>query len=295
MSKIVTTDYAIDKIAAPSLPLAPREWDQRYQDQFANVLRLYFNRLDDFIARLQTTSGAVDGSGIQFPNGAFYQDGYTTLTTGISNTSTADIVVASTADFVLSTGGLLIGTEIIGYTGKTSATFTGITRGMYGSTKAAHLAGAVVTEAQTLSSPTVALPVALLKTTVSSGVALDTADKTKLVFATPGIYNIQFSVQMVNYDTVIDNVTLWFRLDGTDIPYSAGVATVPAVHGGVAGTNIISWNLVQPVTANQYIQLLFASDTGNTVCATYPSGTAPVHPVSPSVIITATFVSALPT
>jgi hypothetical protein len=58
MSKIVTTDYAIDKIAAPNLPVAPPEWDRRYQDQFSNVLRLYFNRLDDFISRL-TTNDAI--------------------------------------------------------------------------------------------------------------------------------------------------------------------------------------------------------------------------------------------
>ena len=55
-TKIVTTDYAIDKIAAPNLPLAPDQWDRRYQDQFSNVLRLYFNRLDDFIARLATSN-----------------------------------------------------------------------------------------------------------------------------------------------------------------------------------------------------------------------------------------------
>lgn len=56
MSNIVTTDYAIDKIAAPSLPLAPEKWDRRYQDQFSNVLRLYFNRLDDFVARLNAST-----------------------------------------------------------------------------------------------------------------------------------------------------------------------------------------------------------------------------------------------
>ena len=56
MSNIVTTNYAIDKIAAPNLPLAPKDWDQRYQDQFANVLRLYFNRIDDFVARLNAST-----------------------------------------------------------------------------------------------------------------------------------------------------------------------------------------------------------------------------------------------
>jgi hypothetical protein len=54
MSKIVTTDYTLDRVAAPNLPVAPPTWDRRYQDQFSNVLRLYFNRLDDFISRLTT-------------------------------------------------------------------------------------------------------------------------------------------------------------------------------------------------------------------------------------------------
>ena len=133
----------------------------------------------------------------------------------------------------------------------------------------------------------------LLQTTTSNGVSIDATDKTKIVFATAGIYNIQFSVQMLSYDGTIDDVTLWWRLNGVDISYSAGVATIPAIHGGVAGSAIISWNLVQPVNAGDYMQLLFSSKTGNTVCATYAEGTAPVHPVSPSVIVTATFVSAL--
>jgi hypothetical protein len=98
---------------------------------------------------------------------------------------------------------------------------------------------------------------------------------------------------MVNYDGTIDDVTIWWRKNGVDIPFSAGIATVPAIHGGVAGTAIISWNLVEPVNAGDYVQLLFASETGNTVCATYAGGTLPTHPISPSVIVTATFVSAL--
>jgi hypothetical protein len=56
MTFLVTTEYTIDKIAAPNLPLAPDQWDRRYQDQLNGVLRLYFNRVDNFISRLK-----VDG------------------------------------------------------------------------------------------------------------------------------------------------------------------------------------------------------------------------------------------
>ena len=63
MTFIVTTDYEIDNIAAPNLPLAPQQWDPRFQDQYSNVLRLYFNRLDAFIAKLMATSTPVPISG----------------------------------------------------------------------------------------------------------------------------------------------------------------------------------------------------------------------------------------
>jgi hypothetical protein len=32
-------------IVAPNLPVAPREYEQRYQDQFGNVLKLFFNTI----------------------------------------------------------------------------------------------------------------------------------------------------------------------------------------------------------------------------------------------------------
>ena len=294
MTYIVTTETERRRgFVAPALPNSPETYSKAEFDKFNNVLRLYFNQIDNYLGRFQTSTGTVDGSSLQFPNGAFFQDGTTTLTTGISNVSTTPIVVGDTSGFALATGAIIIESEIITYTGKTPTSFTGITRGAYGSTQASHIAGVAVTEAQNLASPTVATALTLLQTTTSNGVSIDATDKTKIVFGTAGIYNIQFSVQMLTYDNTIDNVTLWWRKNGVDIPYSAGVATVPAIHGGKPGTAIISWNLVEPVNAGDYIQLLFASDTGNTVCATYPGGTSPVHPVSPSVIVTATFVSAL--
>jgi hypothetical protein len=56
MTYVVTTDYELNKIAAPSLPLATTEYSPQYQDQLNNVLRLYFNRLDNLIGQL-TASG----------------------------------------------------------------------------------------------------------------------------------------------------------------------------------------------------------------------------------------------
>lgn len=274
---------------APNLSIAPFEYSKQYADMLNNILRLYFNQIDNALGSL---SGNVGGAYLRFPNGAFHQDGVTTLTANMTNVSTTPVQVTSTAAF-LSAGSLIIGTELIIYTGKTPTTFTGITRGAYGSTNAAHTAGVYVSEAQPVPSPTAPLIVALTSTDVTNQVTLDPTDNTKVVHQFPGYYNIQFSAQLLSFDNTIDNTTMWFRQNGVDIANSAGIVSVPATHAGKPGVAIVSWNLVIPINAGDYIQLMMSSDSGSTVAATYPPGTAPTHPASPSIILTSTFVSAL--
>lgn len=286
---MATTTNIIRNPAVPNLPLAPVGYERQYQDQLNNALRLYFNQLNNLNSVL---IGSTGGAFLQFPNGAWHQDGYTTLAVSLTNTSTTPIQVASTAGF-LSAGALIIDSELIKYTGKTATTFTGITRGAYGSSQASHTAGVYVAEAQPVPSSTTELVVSLTATDTANGIDIDPTDITKVVAAVAGYYNIQFSVQLLTFDSSIDNVTLWFRQNGVDVPYSAGIVSIPAIHGGKPGAAIVSWNLVMALNAGDYFQLVMASESGNTVAATYPPGTAPVHPASPSIILTATFVSAL--
>ena len=275
---------------APNLPIAPVDYRQTYQDQLLNALRLYFNQIDNFAQPFSSNTG---GGFLKFPNGAFSQDGFTTLTNAIPNSSsTADIVVASTAGFA-SAGTLLIEQELVSYTGKTATTFTGITRSEYGSSGSSHSAGVYVSEAQAVASASTALAIPYDTTDASNQIALDPADNTKVVFTIAGYYNVQFSIQLINATSSIDNVTLWFRQNGADIPQTGGLVSIPSKHAGGIGAAIISWNLVVACNAGDNIQLMMASQSGNTVAGTYPPGTAPVHPASPSVILTATFVSAL--
>ena len=41
-------------IRAPSLPIQPEEYNRSQMDQFQNVLRLYFNRLDQYNIQAST-------------------------------------------------------------------------------------------------------------------------------------------------------------------------------------------------------------------------------------------------
>lgn len=282
---VVTESVEFTRTKAPALPFAPVQYDRQYQDTLNNILRQYFNTLDNFVAQLN--AGALNT--LALPQGAFFQDGITTLTAGISNSDTT-LPVASTTNF-LNAGALLIGSEIITYAGKTTTSFTGCLRGQFNSTAAAHLSGVYVGEVQPATS---AVALFMTETTSSNGVALDPADKSKIRFTTAGFYNIQFSVQLLSFDNAVDNVTLWFSKNGSNIDYSAGIGTIPGrISATKPATAIISWNIIIPIIANDYIQLYFASDTGNTVAVSYPPGTSPAHPTSPSVILTATFTSAL--
>jgi hypothetical protein len=51
---IVTSEFELSRVAAPNLPIAPREFNAQYQEQFNNVLRLYFNQLDKILQQLNT-------------------------------------------------------------------------------------------------------------------------------------------------------------------------------------------------------------------------------------------------
>ena len=54
---------------APSLPFATVQYDKQYIDQLNNVLRLYFNQLDNVFQSLLSIAG---GASLKFPNGSFY-------------------------------------------------------------------------------------------------------------------------------------------------------------------------------------------------------------------------------
>ena len=53
MSLIISAQNELNRVAPPALPQATAEYDRRYQDQFNNVLRLYFNRINALQQQLQ--------------------------------------------------------------------------------------------------------------------------------------------------------------------------------------------------------------------------------------------------
>jgi len=88
---------------APRLLTPPRSWDDVYQNQLNNALRLYFERLDNIFASLLDTSG---GKFLSFPYGAF--SSYVDQT---ATANTATLMAFETTDFANSVS--VVGTNKI--------------------------------------------------------------------------------------------------------------------------------------------------------------------------------------
>jgi len=59
MTLIVTSQFEINKVAAPRLPTAPAQYEPRFHDQYSDVLRLYFNRLDNILGQLAASMETI--------------------------------------------------------------------------------------------------------------------------------------------------------------------------------------------------------------------------------------------
>lgn len=205
---------------APNLPLATNEYERQYQDQLLNILRLYFNQLDNTFGAIL---GPVGGRYLKFPYGAFSSDQDQTTTA-----NTATLMTLNTTDF-------------------------------------------------------------------SNQVSISSS---KITVVDAGIYNLQFSAQFQNTDNQIQDISIWLRQNGTDIPGSTGFVSIPARKSASAGEEaheIIGWNYYVQMQANDYIEIWWSATLASVSIQHYPTSTGPVRPSTQSVVATLSFVSALST
>jgi hypothetical protein len=218
MSYIITSEFELNKVAAPNLPLPPEDYNRQYFDQMLNILRLYFNRLDALTTQLTASSG---GTGIRLPYGAFSSDQDQTTTA-----NTATLMTLNTTDF-------------------------------------------------------------------ANGVSIASS---KITVANPGIYNLQFSAQFQNTDNQIQDIRIWLKQNGTDIPGSTGYVSIPARKSASLGEEahqITGWNYYLSMTAGQYVEIYWSATLASVTIQNYAAGVTPTSPSTQSVVATLSFVSAL--
>jgi hypothetical protein len=204
-------------VVQPRLPAAPNEYDAQFIEQYSNILRLYFNQLDNLTGVLLGESG---GRFVQFPYGAFSSDQDQTATA-----NTATLMTLNTTDF-------------------------------------------------------------------ANDVSISSSE---ITVANAGIYNLQFSAQFQNTDTAFQDVYIWLKQNGVDIPGSTGFVSVPNRHAGTDGHSIVGWNYFLNMAASDYVEIYWSvPNTAVTIQHLAASGT-PTKPSTQSVVATMSFVSALST
>ena len=96
-------------------------------------------------------------------------------------------------------------------------------------------------------------------------------------------YNFQFSLQLSNTSGGTHNISIWPRINGVDVDYSA---TKVAVAGNSSAGVVAAWNFLLNLQKDDYFELMWSTDnTGVKIDAVAAS--SPV-PAIPSVILTVT-------
>ena len=219
MTSIVTIEGdVLTQTTPPALPHATDQYSRQYHDQMNNVLRLYFNTLNNLISQLRASATST----LRLPYGAF-QD---STTQTASNTTTAYPITFNTTDF-------------------------------------------------------------------SNGVTMVSGSRFTVTNA--GLYNLQFSVQLNNSVNATEDIDIWFRKNGTDIPASnSRFGLAPRKDASNPFHIIAGLNYFVDMQANDYVQLVWCTSNVGANIINYAVGTSPTRPSIPSVIATMTFVSALP-
>jgi hypothetical protein len=147
---------------------------------------------------------------------------------------------------------------------------------------------------QTAANTTTAYAVTFNTTDFSNGVTL--SNSSRLNVADSGVFNIQFSIQLKNTTSSGQDVDIWFRKNGTDIPNSNSRFHPPARKGSGDPSHIIAaLNFFVELNAGDYVEIMYKVDNVNVTIEHFAASASPTRPAVPSVIATVSFVSNLPT
>lgn len=130
-----------------------------------------------------------------------------------------------------------------------------------------------------------AYPMRLNTTDSANGVSL--VDGSKVRVANSGVYNIQFSAQIINTSLDLTNVDIWLAKNGQNVDNSNTTVTIDKKQNRY----VAAWNFMIQLNANDYIELMWFSSQANAQIHYAPAQTNPTRPAVPSLILTINQVS----
>jgi hypothetical protein len=135
--------------------------------------------------------------------------------------------------------------------------------------------------------------VTMTNTDFASGVSLN--GSSSMIVENPGIYNMQFSVQVQNLNNAPQDMFIWLKQNDVDIIGSTGKIGMPArKNPGDPSHDIKGWNYFLSMNAGDKVQIYWSTTSADVTIHTYAASASPTKPSTASVVATMTFVSALP-
>lgn len=127
----------------------------------------------------------------------------------------------------------------------------------------------------------------------SDGIQVE--DNSKIFFAYPGQYLVTARFQFANRGNAPQEFEIWAKNSGVNYPLSNTRFDIPARKSGSIWSHVTA-NIsgIFTVTNGEYLEFAWWSDGADMYLESYAAGTSPTRPAIASVIITVTFVSALP-
>jgi hypothetical protein len=141
---------------------------------------------------------------------------------------------------------------------------------------------------QTFAVINTAYPVVYNQTYLNNAVALQSGSTSRIEVSVGGIYNFQYSGQVLSSSGSAKELAIWIRRDGTDIGYSTRVFT----DSDNNHRNTTSWNFNIDLQAGQYIEII-AAVTSTDLWLDAAAAASPV-PAVPSSVMTVNYISPLP-
>ena len=141
---------------------------------------------------------------------------------------------------------------------------------------------------QTFAASNTAYPVVYNQTYLSHGVSLQSGSTSRVTVSVGGVYNFQYTGQVLSTNSSAKNIYIWINRNGTDIGYSTRAKTI-ASNGQYTD---VTWGFDIDLQKGDYIELKVA--VTDTALALESATASSPHPGIPSSVLTVNFIAPLP-
>jgi len=143
-------------------------------------------------------------------------------------------------------------------------------------------------------SPSVGSTAVVVFDTTEKASSVYLASDSRLYVRNYGIYNVQFSLQLVNSANSIEYADAWFRINGVDVPRSSSRFGLPVRKGAGQPSHVIGTvNTFLELQAGDYVEIAGTTSSTSVSLEHYPADTGIPSPAIPAVIATVQYIAPL--